>query len=225
MGIFKQIIKSEIVKKMACKLIYIYIKFLFVTSEIKTIFKDSDFKAQRKLQCIFATWHSRVLIMPITKHSDLPSCAIVSDHNDGRLIGEVIKQAGIELIYGSSNRRRLSSLKEIIAYIKKGYNFLITPDGPRGPAEQINGAIINIASSSNLPIIPAICAYKRFKQFNSWDKFIFPYPFNKIAIVFGKPIYIPNDLSLEQRAEYAEILRNSLNEITTIADDIIKKGF
>lgn len=221
MSLFKRIIKSEFVKKLACKLVFYYVKFMLFTSRVKVIYKDFDFEEHKNTQCILATWHGRVLIMPIINPFKLPACAIVSDHNDGRLIGDVIKQAGVELIYGSSNRRRLSSLKEILTYIKKGYNFLITPDGPRGPAQTINGAIINIASTANLPIIPAICSYKKFKQFRSWDKFIFPFPFNEIVIIFSKPIYIPKDLAIENRDEYITKLRDSLNEITDLADQKI----
>lgn len=221
MSLFKRIIKSQFVKKFACKIVFYYVKIMLLTSRKTIIYKDFDFEEHKNTQCILATWHGRVLIMPIINPFKLPACAIVSDHNDGRLIGDVIKQQGVELIYGSSNRRRLSSLKEILTYIKRGYNFLITPDGPRGPAQTINGAIINIASTTGLPIIPAICAYKKFKQFRSWDKFMFPFLFNEIVIIFDKPIYIPRDINLDDREKYMIKLRDSLNEITKLSDQKI----
>lgn len=223
MSLFKKIIRSNFVKKIACKLVYLYVRLVLFTSKTKIIYKDFSIEEHKNTQCILATWHGRVLVSTMVNPFELPACAIVSDHNDGRLIGEVIKQRGIELIYGSSNRRRLSSLKEILIYIKKGYNFLITPDGPRGPAQTINGAIINIASSTGLPIVPAISSYKKFKQFRSWDKFMFPYPFNEIVFVFSQPIYIPKNISIEDREIYTIKLRDSLNEITALSDQKISE--
>ena len=222
MQLIKRIIKSEFVRKLACKLVYLYIKFVLFTSKVKITYQDFDFEEHKNNQCILATWHGRVMIMPIINPFKLPASAIVSDHTDGRLIGEVIRQAGVKLIFGSSNRKRLSSLKEILSYIKKGYNFLITPDGPRGPSREINGAIINIASNSNLPIIPAICSARSAKIFNSWDKFMLPYPFTEIAIIFAKPINIPKEISIEEKEKYARILRDSLNQITALADSKVR---
>jgi lysophospholipid acyltransferase (LPLAT)-like uncharacterized protein len=214
----KKIIRSDFAKSLFSKLVYWYIKFLLLTSKVKVVFDGFDFESYRYKQSIFATWHGRVLIMPIVNPSGLKSCAIVSDHNDGRLIGDVIKRAGIILIFGSSNRRRISALKEIMDHIKKGFNFLITPDGPRGPARQVNGAIINIASSSGLEIIPSSCSARSVKLFNSWDNFMLMLPFNKITVVFTKPIAVPKNITLEEKERYGEMLRASLNKATEIAD-------
>ncbi len=219
MGLFKKIIKSESAKTLFCKLMYLYIKFTLLTSRVKIIYHDFEFNDYAYRQSIYATWHGRVLIMPIVNPSKLRSCAIVSDHNDGRLIGDVIKQAGVLLIFGSSNRRRITALKEIMAYIKQGFNFLITPDGPRGPARQVDGAIINISSSSGLPIIPGSCSAKYAKIFKSWDNFMLPLPFNKITIVFTKPIDVPKNITSAEKEKYNELLRQSLEQATIMADE------
>lgn len=223
MQLIKKIIKSNFAKEILCKLVYLYIKFVLLTSRVKITYQEFNFEDHKNNQCILATWHGRVMIMPIINPFKLPASAIVSDHNDGRLIGRVIEQAGVKLIFGSSNRRRLSSLKEILNFIKKGFNFLITPDGPRGPNREINGAIISIASNTSLPIIPAICSAKSAKVFNSWDKFMLPYPFNKIEIVFSKPIHIPKRITPEEKEEYTQLLRDSLNKITDLADSKARK--
>lgn len=222
MKLTKKILKSELVKKLLCRIVYLYIKFALYTSKITTIFHDFDFAEYENCQAIFAAWHGRVMIMPIANPSKVKSCAIVSDHNDGRLIGGVIKHAGIEIIYGSSNKRRLTSLREILTGIKRGLNFLITPDGPRGPAKKVDGAIINIASSTGLPIIPSSCSAKSTKIFNTWDKFMLPLPFNEIILIFAKPIIIPANITSAEKKEYNEILQRSLNQITDIADSRVK---
>ncbi len=226
MKLVKRISRSYYFRYILCKLVYFYIKFVLLTSRVKVIFNGFDFTKFEHLQSIYATWHGRVLYMPIINPSKLKSCAIVSDHNDGRLIGAVIENAGIKLIYGSSNRKRISALKEILTNIAAGLNFLITPDGPRGPARKVDGAIINIASSSGLPIIPGSCSAKRAKIFNSWDNFFFPFPFNDIVIVFNQPIFVPKDIKTEEKRRYNLVLEDSLNEATDIADELcqIKKA-
>ena len=218
MGFIKKIIKSELIRALFCKIMYLYIKFTLFTSRVEIIYHGFDFNDYAYKQSIYATWHGRVLIMPIINPSKISSCAIVSDHNDGRLIGDVIKQAGVLLIFGSSNRRRIAALKEIMAYIKQGFNFLVTPDGPRGPARQVDGAIINIASNSGLPIIPGSCSAKYAKIFNSWDNFMIPLPFNNITIIFTKPIDVPENITLEEKENYNELLRASLEQATIMAD-------
>lgn len=223
MKLVKKIFRSQYFKRILCKLVYFYIKFILLTSRVKIIFNGFDFLEFEKMQSIYATWHGRVLYMPIINPSKISSCAIVSDHNDGRLIGGVIENAGVKIIYGSSNRRRISALKEIMHNIGDGLNFLITPDGPRGPACVVDGAIINIASSSGLPVIPGSCSAKRAKIFNSWDSFFFPFPFNNIVIVFNKPIFIPKKIAIEEKQRYNLILEESLNEATDIADRLCQR--
>lgn len=223
MKLVKKIFRSQYFKYILCKLVYFYIKFVLLSSKVKIIFNGFDFFEFEQMQSIYATWHGRVLYMPIINPSKIKSCAIVSDHNDGRLIGSVIENAGVKLIYGSSNRRRIFALKEIMSNIEKGLNFLITPDGPRGPACEVDGAIINIASFSGLPIIPGSCSAKRAKIFNSWDKFFFPFPFNNIVIVFNKPIFVPKQITIEEKQEYNSILKTSLNEATDIADRLCQR--
>lgn len=222
MRLDKKIIKSQFVRNLACKLMYFYIKFTLLTSKVKIIFHNFDFSEYKYKQSIYATWHGRVLIMPIINPSKNKSCAIVSDHQDGRLIGGVIEQAGVKLVFGSSNRRRISALKEIMAFINEGYNFLVTPDGPRGPARKVDGAVINIASSSGLPIMPASCAAKAAKIFNSWDNFMLPLPFGEIVIVFNRPIHVAKNISNEEKERYNEELRLSLEESTSLAEAAIK---
>ncbi len=220
MNFFKKIIRSDFVKKIICKLIYYYIKFLLCSSKVRIIFKDFNFKDYEYLQSIYATWHGRVMFMPIINPTKIKSCAIVSDHNDGRLIGGVIEQAGIKLIFGSSNRKRIAALKEILDNISQGYNFLITPDGPRGPAKKVDGAIINIASSTGLPIIPASCSCSRAKIFNSWDNFMFGLPFGKIVIVFNRPIHVPKNITTKEKESYFKTLEDRLNQATEMADNL-----
>ena len=216
MKLTKQILRSKFVQALLCKLVYLYIKFVLFTSNVKYTFQGFDFSEYENKQCIYTTWHGRILILPIINPSKLISCSIVSDHSDGRLLGDLIKQAGVKLVYGSSNRRPIATLKEIMLNIKNGYNFLIAPDGPRGPARQVKGAIIHIASATGVPIIPTSCSFSRAKILKSWDKFMFPLPFSKISIIFATPIKVP--ANVKNRDEYNEILRQSLDKITDIAD-------
>jgi lysophospholipid acyltransferase (LPLAT)-like uncharacterized protein len=221
MRLTKRIIRSEFVKKIVCKLAYLYIKFVLFTSKVEIIYNNFDFRDYEKKQSIFATWHGRVVILPIINPSKLRSCGIVSDHNDGRLIGGVIEQAGVELIFGSSNRRRISALKEIMSCIKKGRNFLITPDGPRGPSREINSAVVHIASFTGLPIIAASFSAKYSKLFRTWDQFMLPFPFNQIVVILDKPFEVPMDLTIEEKNKYNFKLRDHLNYITKLADEKI----
>ena len=65
----------------------------------------------------------------------------------------------------------------------------ITPDGPRGPNQKINGEVINIARISGADILVVSYSSSKFKIFNSWDKFKLPLPFSKLAYICDKKLY------------------------------------
>jgi len=54
--------------------------------------------------------------------------------------------------------------------------------------------------------------------FGRWDKFIVPKLFNRIAIVYGEPLFVgPND----NLAAMALVVKDKLNEVTREADRLV----
>src|SRR5206468_3474041 len=100
------------------------------------------------------------------------------------------------------------SLLEMVRSIEDGCDAVITPDGPRGPAEVVQPGVITLAKVSGIPITPVSCSVSRCIRLKSWDRFIIPLPFARCHVFVGKPIEVPRDAD----AETLEKLRLQLQE-------------
>ena len=55
-----------------------------------------------------------------------------------------VAHLGIETIKGSSNKNKISSVKEILINLNMDNVVGITPDGPRGPNEKMKEGIVSL---------------------------------------------------------------------------------
>ena len=113
---------------------------------------------------------------------------LASKHGDGRVVGRVMEKFGFNSILGSTQGGRKSSrgigidaIRQIFSGLKKGGAIGITPDGPRGPNQKINGEVLNIARISGAKILIISSSTSKSKIVNSWDKFKIPLPFSKLV--------------------------------------------
>ena len=67
---------------------------------------------------------------------------------------------------------------------------VITPDGPSGPRFKFKPGAILLARISGRPLVPMAYAASR-AWFVSWDKFVIPWPFARIAVAIGPPVHVP----------------------------------
>jgi 1-acyl-sn-glycerol-3-phosphate acyltransferase len=94
----------------------------------------------------------------------------------------------------------------------------VVPDGPQGPREKVQAGVIYLAQKTGYPIVPVTYSAKRCKVFNSWDRFIFPFPATPCVLIYGQPIRVPPDSDLDQIQRCAQALEDELKRITAVAD-------
>ena len=148
--------------------------------------------------------------------------ALISGHRDGQLISKCAWYFNIRSVFGSATRGGMVAVRQLIRLAGEGHNLLITPDGPHGPRMQVNKGIIEIARLSRLPILPAAIATSGGKELDTWDRFLVPIPFSRIAIRWGEPLHVMRDgnatddaarletaLTLLQRAADRAVARTS----------------
>lgn len=184
--------KSIIVHYIIVKLIYLYLKFVYITSKWEIIWINPSFEHEIKNigSALFALWHNRTAYgMHIFKKYD-NVFALASTHTDGKIITSVIRAMNFGIIEGSTNRNPTKAVRAIIDSLKRGNKIVITPDGPRGPIYKINSSITKIAYKYNKPLIPISCGTTKFFALNSWDKMMLPKPFGKIIVTIGSPIIL-----------------------------------
>ncbi len=196
----------------------LFINSLFFTTKIETVGYSSVSSVLSSKKFIFALWHSRILFMCYI-HKKSECAIIVSSSKDGEIISRILQRQGNQTVRGSTSRGGVRALAGLIRVLKqKTRPGAITPDGPRGPRFQCKGGIITLAKKMGYPIVPLTYSARKIKIFNSWDKFILPYPFTRCRIVYGKPLYVEPKADKKQENICRKALEDELNRITKEAD-------
>jgi hypothetical protein len=166
---------------------------------------------------IYTLWHGRLLLL-VYSHRNRGITVLVSQSRDGEYLSRMLQWARFRTVRGSSTRGGARGLLGLIKAIQEGYDVAITPDGPRGPAHQVQPGVIYLAQQTGAPIVPVTASAKRYKQFQSWDRFLVPYPFSKAVVLFGEPFFVPPKVTESRITGYQEKLQKELNRITEEAD-------
>jgi lysophospholipid acyltransferase (LPLAT)-like uncharacterized protein len=142
---------------------------------------------------IFAIWHNRLLMLPPVFDPCFPgrqSVGLISASRDGDLIAILIERSGYGTIRGSSSRKGITALRQLVDALAAGMNVLITPDGPRGPAYEASQGVIFVAQKSGAAVVPMHMEYSNAWRMKSWDRFFVPRPFSTVRAIFGAPLRV-----------------------------------
>ncbi len=150
---------------------------------------------------ILAVWHNRLLLLPPIFSLCFPhrhNVGLISTSRDGDIVAILVERFGHGTIRGSSSRKGVIALRQLVDELKAGTNVLITPDGPRGPLYEVNQGAIFLAQKSGAGIVPMQIEYAKAWRLKSWDGFFIPKPFSTVRIIFGAPLQIAGDLETER---------------------------
>jgi lysophospholipid acyltransferase (LPLAT)-like uncharacterized protein len=142
---------------------------------------------------IYVHWHSRIVLAAATQ-SGLGVRVMVSRHGDGEYITRVIEKLGFVTARGSTTRGGARALLEVVRTLREGDDVAFTPDGPRGPRLVVQPGCVAAASKARAAIVPIGFDCRSARRLRSWDRFVVPWPFTRVAVVAGDPIVVPPDL-------------------------------
>jgi len=143
-------------------------------------------------RAIYAFWHSRIL-MSVYYYRNTGINCLVSMGRDGEYISRVMNKLGYGTVRGSSSREGVKALILLKRGLAEEHDAAITPDGPKGPREEVKGGAIALAKISGAPIYPFGFDASRKIVLKSWDNFIIPLPFSRGVFFWGNPIVVPAD--------------------------------
>jgi lysophospholipid acyltransferase (LPLAT)-like uncharacterized protein len=138
---------------------------------------------------ILAFWHRHLLLMPYSYRGRRIS-VLVSQSRDGELIARTVARLGIDSSRGSSSRGGAAGLRSLLRKAEEGYDVAFTPDGPRGPAKEVQPGVILAAAATGWPIWPVALAATRCRRLRSWDRFVVPLPLGTVHLVYGDPLRV-----------------------------------
>jgi lysophospholipid acyltransferase (LPLAT)-like uncharacterized protein len=171
---------------------------------------------------IYIFWHETMLL-PAYQYRNSPVATMISEHADGEMIARAIQYLGLGVVRGSSTRGSVRAVREMIE-LKDRTNLCITPDGPRGPRQEVQPGVVFLASRTGLPVVPVGFVYKKAWRMNSWDRFGLPWPFTKAVGVFGEPIYVPPDANKGQLEEFRQRVEDALKNVTRLGEEMVQGG-
>lgn len=171
---------------------------------------------------IYVLWHERLLCFAYT-HARFRGRLLVSQSRDGEILARVAAGLGFSPIRGSSRRGGREAMRALLAEAGSGYDFGITPDGPRGPRHAFKAGAVYLASRSGLPIVPITVAYRQWWQFQSWDGLQLPWPFTRGVIHAGAPVAVPPALDGAGLEAWRLRLQETLRSHTQTTDEHIEQ--
>ncbi|MBN1825926.1 MAG: lysophospholipid acyltransferase family protein [Candidatus Eisenbacteria bacterium] len=174
---------------------------------------------------IHSFWHGRLLALVYT-HRNRGIRILISRHRDGEIITRITERLGFRSVRGSTGPGK-GGVRAILEMAKRGRagdDLAITPDGPRGPREKAQAGIVLIAQRSGVPILPMSTAADRGRFLRSWDLFLVPAPFARVAVVLGEPIRVPPELSPEESEAYRVRIEEALTRVREEADRVCGKS-
>ncbi len=167
----------------------------------------------------YAFWHNRQIVLPLLRRNDCIHC-LISSSRDGEYIARVAKLFNKEAIRGSTTRGGFEAMKQMMRILRRRGIVAITPDGPLGPPHEVQPGIIQMSRAIGSPIVPLAFGANRKKVFASWDRFNLPYPFSRIVLIFGRPLYVQ---ALESDKTACQRLKRVLDELVIRAEQLAKK--
>ncbi len=159
---------------------------------------------------VFAFWHG--VLLPLEYICRGRNIQVLSSwHRDGEISARLMTALGYGVVRGSSTRGSARGLLRMLARAVEGFDLAVTPDGPTGPAGSVKRGVFYLAEKSGGALVPVGVGAARAKRLSSWDGFMVPLPFSRVAVVYGEPLEWDESLPFEEKATLLEAALGRLN--------------
>jgi lysophospholipid acyltransferase (LPLAT)-like uncharacterized protein len=150
-------------------------------------------------------WHGRIALAVVCRRvlRQKPRRVLISKSPDGELIAKIVGRLSFPAIRGSSTtdrrapRRSVQAFRDALRFLDAGGVVAITPDGPRGPPEEMPEGPVMLARARQTPVFLFGLAARPTLTLKSWDKTQIPLPFGRGCVVFEGPLSVPHDAAPE----------------------------
>lgn len=220
---FKKLLRSKLITNMISSLIYYYALLIGKTTKWQTKgIKEFYTDWEKNKSIILIGWHGRAMLYPYFWNKKRPLNALVSLHQDGRLIAGFLEKCGLGTIGGSSNGNAVGSARDLIESLQKDTAICIIPDGPKGPNMKLSKSPVYFAQKSGKPIYGITCSVKGSKIVHkAWDKMMIPLPFSEGICELIGPYYVPQNASEQEMEEIRQRIETELNQTCFAADKLM----
>jgi len=170
---------------------------------------------------IMAFWHGRILTG--TLYFQRRGIVVITSENfDGEWIARIIERFGFGTARGSSSRRGLRAMLQLVRDMEKGKPAAFTLDGPRGPARVAQPGAVWLARATGNPVLPFHMEASSKWTANSWDRTQIPKPFTTVGVAIGEPLEIAGDTTHQQLEAARQELEHRLRALEDRAAAMIR---
>jgi hypothetical protein len=179
-----------------------------ITLRFKVMIEEGATPGTETPTGIFCFWH-RCTLASGWYFRRFRSSVLISQSFDGELIARTVALLGYGSVRASSSRGGAAGLLGLKSVLERGVPVVFTADGPRGPIYQTKIGPVKLAQISDEPIRSFYVLPERAWILNSWDRFLIPRPFSRVAVSWARSIPAP---SKGADAAALELTRLELNE-------------
>lgn len=184
---FKVWVQFRLVPLLAAQLV----KLLSYTLRVTYVGREAvDGLVTGDRRFILTFWHRRLVMMPLAYPFRRPGKGVAilsSDSKDGERSAATWRHFGIHAVRGTASDDGAKALVRMIKAVKEGWDFGITPDGPKGPRQQLKPGVVALARKTGAAIVPVCVAYDRAWTLKTWDGLVIPKPFASCVVRYGAP--------------------------------------
>jgi len=177
-------------KKFAAYILYGLIKLLYATFRVRVEGADcltTLLKTPNHPPLIIALWHSRLMLLaPLMRKVApiVPFTVLISKSRDGDIPSFYAELFNLVKVIRVGHKTRSGALLESMSALDRGEIIVLTPDGPRGPNQEVKSGAIFAAEKCDASIIAMGWSASKAIYLKSWDRFCIPLPFAKITVRF-----------------------------------------
>lgn len=188
------------------------------TLRFEVIAEEGAVPASPPAKGIFCFWHRCTL--PCGWYFRKFRCSIlISQSFDGELIARTLGLLGYNSVRGSSSRGGFAGLLSLHDVLAKGDPVVFTADGPRGPIYQTKIGPVKLAQMTGEPIGSFYLLPERAWVMQSWDRFMVPKPFSRVAVSWAREVTVPADAATPEALEAKRVeLNDALERARTQAE-------
>jgi lysophospholipid acyltransferase (LPLAT)-like uncharacterized protein len=207
----KDLIRSPLVQGALAWLIAAYIELITVTLRWRVEnFEVASEALVAPEGAIVVFWHGRIAQAMACRPflGDRPRRVLISLSRDGAFIAKAAERLGVPAIRGSTGREGealakggAGAFRAAVKTIAEGAVMLVTPDGPRGPAEMVPEGPVQLARAARCAVFGLGLAARPSIALKSWDGARIPLPFARAVLVIAGPLRAPVRLPPEGLAE------------------------
>ena len=173
--------------------------------------------------CIWVFWHEYIFC-PIALWQRCDVTMLVSQHRDGNWLTEAAERMGFLSVRGSSTRGGSEAIRQL-KRLSNSCGVGITPDGPRGPRREMALGPVYLASRLQMPLVVTGIGYQEPWRMRTWDSFAIPKPGQRVRIIMGDRMMIPQKLKRDGLERYRNQIQSQLDLVTETAENWASGNF